>query len=515
MNLLLIYVIIFLIILLILNSYLSPIVVKEYFAQNDSLPLTVFNGMGRNIVFPYYGNRNILTASQRALIDGTLIKSTPNGNCMLTSLNSQLNPSFAIVHEDSLFYTLKKSCIALNLQGYEMKNNGNTILMWFSNKTILDKENFAKFILVNPLFVEFSINGKLSSAYTVSTGNYLYSTSTDIKNYNQYRRCIDNECIALRFDRTVNPNVTCSQNDAFNYKEYSPSQKLLTNNDLMSIQGNIFLKDGLINMWVYYLDDVNTDFQSTGRSLFITNQRATRILIFDVEYKRHLNDPQKINMYEFMNNIALMYYNFIIPVFTVSFDVSITSDMFNNKYIRGNGQHDLIVCKMLNGYGGNRGCQNNIFSVRLYINSTNSKFYRLMLGSGDGQYGCGEHVKKSPPSWINIPWLSPNNNVRITATFGPNQKHVLATWIDINKGDLGRQMVYTKSIQNYKEPIEDPCGYNTWDKTDANNVVRLFASKNLNPRPELKNIELTTNDKFVKSVNKFTLGYVNLIRYNN
>lgn len=515
MNLDLIYVIVFLIVLLILNSYLSPIVIKEFFAQNDSLPITVFNAMGRNIVFPYYGTKNILTAPQRAVIDNSIIQSTPVGKCILTSTDGPLNPSFAIVHEDSLFYTLKKSCIALNLQGYEMQNNGNTILMWFSNKTIIDKENFAKFILVNPLFVEFSINGKMSAAYTVSTNNYLYSTSTDIKNYNQWGRCINNECIAMRFDRTADPNITCDQNDAFNYKEYSPSQKLLTNNDLMTIQGNVFLRDGLVNMWVYYLDELNTNFQSTGRSLPIRNPRETNISIFDTEYKRHLNDPYKVDLYEFMNNIALMYHNFIIPVFTVSFDVSITSDMFNDNNIRGNSPHNLLVCKMLNGYGGNNGCQNNIFSIRLYIDERNPKFYSIMLGSGDGETGCGENVAKSPPNYINIPWLTPNNNVRITATFGPNQKHVLATWMDINTGDLGRKMVYTKSIRNYKEPIEDPCSYNSWDITDTNNSTRLFASKNLNPRPELKNIVLHSNDNFVKSINEFTLGYVNLAKYTN
>lgn len=508
-----IYIIIFLIVLLILNSYLSPIIVKEYFANNDALPITVFNGMGRKLVFPYFGGKSIYTASQRALVDTNLIQSTPSGKCILTSIGNPLNPSFSTVHEDSLFYTLKKSCMGLNLQGYEMHNRGKTIFMWFSNKTTVDKTNFAKFILVNPLFVEFSINGKLSAAYTVNTNNYLYSTSKEIKNRNRFGRCIHDECIAMRFDRTTNPNVSCDQNKAFDYKidTEKPTNKLLTYNDLKTVQGNVFLRDGIVNMWVYYLDGLSSNFQSVGRNFPITNSQNTEIILFDTTYKDNLNDPYQVDLYEFMNNIALMYYNFIVPVFTISFDVSITSDMFNDRNIRGNSPHNLIVCKMQNGYGGNTSCQNNIFAVRLMIYRNNPKYYSLMFGTGDGK-DCGINSSKSPPNIIQIPWLTPNNTVRITATFGPNQKHVVATWMDIAKGDLGRKMVYKKSIKNYKEPIQDPCGYNSWDVSDTNNLTRLFSSKKINPRPALANIVLNSNNKFVRSINSFTLGYVNFAR---
>ena len=101
---------------------------------------------------------------------------------------------------------------------------------------------------------------------------------------------------------------------------------------------------------------------------------------------------------------------------------------------------------MENGYGGNSSCQNNIFSVRLLIDRQNPKFYSLECLSGDGS-DCGRQSTKSPANIIRIPWLTPNNTVRIVATFGPNQKHVYATWMDINSGDLGRKMVYNIAEQ--------------------------------------------------------------------
>ena len=520
MDFVLINVIIFLIVLLLINSYLSPIVVKEYFDQgNDSLPLNIMNDYGRNIVFPYFGSRNILTATQRAVLDNTSLKTTPAGKCMLTQTQGVLNPSFAIVHEDALFYTLKKSSVALNLQGYELIDGTNSFYLWFSNKNPLDRDNFAKFILSNPLFVEFSINNNLSVAYTIDTGGFIFSTSPSIKNYNQYGKCINNECIALKFTRTSNPNSSCDQNNAFNYKDYSPSQKLVSESDLRSIQQNKFLRDGLLNMWVYYLDELSSNFQSTGRSLPITNPRISTqhntITVFDTGFKRWVSNPYEVDMYEFMNNIALMYYNFIIPVITISFDICITIDMFNDNNIKGNSPYNLIICSMNNGYGGTNGCQNNLFAVQLVINQTNSSTYALNFLTGDAN-DCGFNAPKSRHLNINLPWLSSNNNINITATFGPNQKHVFATWKDINSGDIGKKMLYAKNINNYRNPLEDPCGYRSIEMTNTNNATRLFSAKNLNPRPALQNINLTCPNnprQFVQAINEVTLGYVNLNQY--
>ena len=520
MDFVLINVIIFLIVLLIINSYVSPIVVKEYFEQgNDSLALNIMNDYGRNIVFPYFGSRNILTATQRAVIDTTSLKTVPGGKCMLSQNQGVLNPSFAIVHEDSLFYTLSKSCIALKLQGYELIDGTNSFYMWFSNKTPLDRDNFAKFILSNPLFVEFSINNNLSVAYTIDTGGFIFSTATDIKHYNQYGKCTNNECIALKFTRTSDQNLACDQNTAFNYKYFSPSQKLVLESDLKSIQQNAFLRDGLVNMWVYYLDELSSNFQSTGRSLPISNPRISTqhnsITVFDTGFKRWATNPYEVDMYEFMNNIALMYYNFIIPVITISFDISITIDMFNDNNVKGNSPYNLIVCTMNNGYGGTNSCQNNLFAIQLAINPSNSSTYSLYLLSGDGN-DCGFNAPKSRNLNIVLPWLSNNNIIKITATFGPNQKHIFASWKDINSGDIGKKMLYAKHIDNYRNPAENPCGYRSIDMSNTNNATRLFASKTLNPRPALQNINLTCPNnprQFVQAINEVTLGYVNLNQY--
>jgi len=520
MNLSLIYVIVFLIVLLILNSYLSPIVVKEYFEQSsDELPVNIMLDYGRKLVFPYFGSRNILTATQRAVLDNTSLSSTPAGKCILQQNAGILNPSFGIVHEDALFYTLKKSCISLNLQGYELIDGTNSLYMWFSNKTPVDQENFTKFILTNPLFVEFSINGKLSMAYTIDTGGYVISSSEKIKNYNQYGRCINNECFAVKFVKTANKGSTCDQNSAFDYIDFSPNQTLLDPNDLKSIQQNVFLRDGLINMWVYYLDELDSNFQATGRSLNISNPHITaqnnQITVFDTGFKKWASNPYNVDLYEFMNNISLMYYNFIIPIITISFDICVTIDMFNDFNVRGNSPYNLINCSMENGYGGRKGCQNNLFAVQLAIDPHNSSTFNLHLLTGNGG-DCGFNTPKNQSLDFKLPWLTRGNIINIVATFGPNQKHALATWKDINQGDTGKKILHAKNVNNYRDPNSDPCGYRSFDETDSTNATRLFASKKLNPRPELQNITLTCPNnprQFVTSVKEIKLGYVNLNNY--
>jgi len=471
-------------------------------------------------VFPYFGAKNRLIATQRAIIDNLSLKSTPSGKCILTLSQAQVNPSFAILHENALFYTLKKSCISLNLQGYDMSASPESITMYFSNKTSSDCDNFARFIASNPLFVEFCVNGKLSIAYTIDlSSDFIFSTSQIIKNKNSYGKCTNNECIAVKFTRTGDPTKSCDQNEAFKYSDYSPNQTLLTDADLSTIQQNVYLRDGLINMWIYYLDELDSNFQATGRTLPIDSPQIDNtnnvLTIFDTGFKRWSSSPYKVDLYEFMNNIALMYYNFIIPVFTVSFDISITIDMFNNTNISGNSPYNLLICTMNNGFGGSSGCQNNIFAVQLQIDQNNPNQFNLYFLTGNNT-DCGFNSPNSQNLIVSLPWLTPNNVISIIATFGPNQKHVLAMWKDINSGDLGIQMLYAKHIDNYIDPASDPCGYKPIDMTNTNNATQLFASKTLNPRPSLQNITLScpvNPEQFVIAVNEFTLGYVNMNNY--
>ncbi len=514
------YVIGFLIVLLVINSILSPAVVKEMFTVNDSLPIKVLSICGRELIFPYYGNNNKFTAAQRALIDDT-VSTTPYGSCKLTKfgdLSNSINESFSIVSENAMFYTLKKSCMALNLVNYRFDNNGDTIIASFALNTPANFENVARFLLLNPLFVEFSFGDASTYAYIVtptkpdsSQGNSLYfSNSPDIP-FQNYHSHNNNKTIFIRFDRAVAlESGNCDK--PFNYKDLAPLQVKATANNLDSIVSQN--GGGQLNMWVYYLDDLATNFQKTGRDLPIVSDGNGPLTIFDMNYKNMSRDPYRVCEYSFMNNIAMMYYNYVIPIFNCTFDMELTMDMYNA--VKGN-KYNLIKCYMDNDYmSGPEDCKNNIFAIDLDPNPfDNSSLFMLSLIVGDTD-GCGYTTSKSPVLNLQLPYLTKDNKIRITIVIGPNQKYIYAQWSDINSGDLGKNIAYGKIISCFNNPPFDVCSYesNINDSLrEINNFTRMFSSKKIKPRPELSNIYLKYNSsgyKFVNKVLSFGLGYKNL-----
>lgn len=516
----LLYVIGFLVVLLVINSILSPVVVREMFALNDSLPLKVLSICGRELIFPYYGTNNKFTAGQRAIVDNT-VSTLPQGKCALTNfgdLANSINESFAIVTENSIFYTLKKSCMALNLVNYRLENNGDTIICSFAINTSQNIENVSRFLLLNPLFVEISFGDKSTYAYIVTptkpdstSGNSLYfSNALDIPFIN-YHSHTGQKFIFVRFDRAV-ALESGSCDGPFNYKDLSPLQVKATADNLDSaIKGK---NGGLLNLWVYYLDDLSTNFQKTGKDLPIKYSNTGDIVVFDKNYKNMSKDPYKVSEYEFMNNIALMYYNYVIPVLNFTFDMTLTKDMYDR--VKSN-KYTLIRCYMDNDYMiGPSECRNNIFAIDLDPNPfENPSVFSLNIIVGD-RNGCGYSTRSSPVLTLQLPYLTPGNKVRITVNIGPNQKYAYAQWIDINSGDVGKRLGYAKSIACFNNPPFDVCSYeaNINDTLrEINDLTRIFSSKKLNPRPDLENIHVKYNESgypFINNILSFGLGYKNL-----
>lgn len=513
----LLYVIVFLVVLLIINSILSPVVVKELFAD-DSLPIKTLTICGRQLIFPYFGNNNIFTAAQRAVIDNR-VTTSPAGKCVLPVVQGDLNESFAMVHENSVFYTLKKSCMALNILKYRFENNGDTLVCGFAINTPQNVENLARFFLLNPLFVEFSFNTVNSYAYVVSMtrpdsapGNTLsFSNALDVpfKNYHSHT---GQPFVWVRFDRAVAlGDGPCDT--PFNYKEYAPQQRGVTDSNMNSIiQHN---NGGLLNMWVFYLDDLTSNFQKTGKFLPITMSNTGAITVFDKNFKTLATDPYQVATYEFMNNIALMYYNFIIPVFTCTFDICVTKDMYSNMDL--NYEFVVLKCYMDNGYyaGGNE-CANNIFAVTLTPNPfNNNSVYVLNILTGD-RTGCGYSTPSSPAIQLQLPYLTPNTRTRVTITVGPNQKYAYAEWTDINTGDIGKRFSYSKAMACFANAPYKVCSYDSVNESNirsVNDFTSMFSSKELNPRPDIANIYLTYNGSgrnFLKNISSFSIGYVNM-----
>lgn len=494
--------------------------VKEMFALNESLPLKVLKICGRELIFPYYGINNRFTAAQRALVN-TSLATTPLGTCAFTTsgdLLDSINESFSIVSENSMFYTLKKSCMSLHLLNYRFDNNGDTIFCSFALNTPQNLENVSRFLLVNPLFVEMSFNDKSTYAYIVTPtkadstqGNSLYFSNARTIPFRDYHSHSNTQFIFIRFDRAVAlDSGNCDK--AFNYKDLSPLQTGATASHFDNILSR---KDGgYLNLWVYYLDDLTVNFQDTGRNLPIVFSNTGKITIFDTNFKSmNLTNSQ----YSFMNNIALMYYNYVIPIFNFTFDIELTMDMYEK--VKDN-KYNMMKCYMDNEYmNGPEQCKNNIFAIDLDPNPYDKpSLFMLSLVVGDRD-GCGYTTAKSPVLNLQLPYLTPGNKIRVTVVLGPNQKYAYAQWNDINSGDLGKNIAYGKTISCYNNPPFDVCSYeaNIGDRLrETNDFTRMFSSKKLNPRYDLKNIYLTYNEsgyKFVTNVLSFGLGYKNLNNY--
>ena len=122
----------------------------------------------------------------------------------------------------------------------------------------------------------------------------------------------------------------------------------------------------------------------------------------------------------------------------------------------------------------------------------------------------------SPAIQMQLPYLTPNTRIRITITIGPNQKHAYAEWSDINTGDIGKRFCYSKSIACFANAPFKVCSYdivNDRNIREVNDFTTIFASKEVNPRPNLANIYLSYNGSgggFLKDISAFSIGYVNM-----
>lgn len=491
---------VFLIILLVLNAFLSPLIAKEHFIEGtdngDALSLEVFKRLGRNLDFPNYGRNGILTASQRASLD-TSIKTYPNGKCTaVASPIPKMYDSYSIIREDNVFYKLRKGCFALQFESLRFYDD-RSIVISFKVDTDQDLDNVIKFALVNPLYVEFCNNMRdISVAYIPK---FRPNNGITFSIFNNRR--IPRNTVDVIFNMAV-PLADGSCDPAFNYSMYSQKNKEFTAADFSDIQ------DKVINMWVYYLDEPSGPFQKIGSSLPISNNtQDNSIQIYDKDYQTSIgNDQYAKSKYEFMNNLSLMYLNNIVPVLTFSFDIVVTIDKVSS-LVNTLPFNNVLSCYVNNQYPV-ANCNNNIMQVIIKPGngSANNKFdLILMTGSGAN---CDINMSELNCA-IELPYLSPKTSINVTVTLGQKQRHIYAQWFDPNSGDRGKKIMYSK-YQN----VSVSAPYNvceTYDNTyqDDNFMTQIFSSTTLNPRPRLENIYLAKNPAYVSRINSVSLGYIN------
>lgn len=498
----LIYVIIFLIALLIINSVLSQNSVEHFFIDSTPVPMTVYKFTGRDLIFPYLGNSN-LTAAERASYDVNMT-TMPAGKCPFPLEAKTLDDSFAVVKENGIYYTLKKACMALTVKNYRFDNNELMITVTFPISTPENIDNMAKFLLINPLFVEFVKGMNNSIAYIPQPYRSNYTDRgfyfTNSSGYTEtWAKGFNPPTMDIKF-RVAVPIGKGTCDATFDYKPYTSKKYQLKRQDMDTIK-----KDGIVNMWVYYLDDLNSSFQTTNRNLPIEISSQGNVVVFDKNFKESSNDPYKTNSYNFMNTIYNMYNTFTVPIFTFSFDFIMTKSLKDNleKVL-------LLKCWVSNNfYGGWAPCNNNVMQI---TSSSLEDFLELQFSIGDGS-DCGYRTWFSPPATLWLPWLTTGTVVNITATFGINQKHIYAQWKDVNGGDSGKKFAYAKSLQNFFDPPFDTCTkYDDDSHREINNFTKIFGSKKFTPqtRPKLENIYLNWNTDVVRSITGVSLGYENL-----
>ncbi len=519
----LVIVIIFLLILLTLNAILSSSKVKETFASgNNALPLKLFQTCGRNLAFTKNASMTNIIASERAMDDTVLAKSDPLGQCNIPSSKVNLEADSAAIIEDGIYYNLKRSCLGLAFKSFRFSNSNKTIIFTLDLSNSVNVDNFTKFLLLNPLYVEFSFGSFLSRAYTVfKPKEYYFSNALNVPFTSLSFPSGDNKTLELRFDvASDSSSQYCDTN--FNYGAYADLQKALDATIMQPFTQALTARPGvsqMVNILTYYVDD-RDNFQDSSMSFPIPSHvNKNRIQVFDKNFKKIYNTAgPDYKLYNFMNNIEFMYNNYISPVFTIAFDISITKDMIASDVAR-QGEFTLLKCFMDNNYGmTGASCANNMFAVIFRPIIANNDIYTLEITTGDGN-DCGYNSQKSPSVKLQLPWLSAGVRTRIVATIAANQKHVVASWYDHLGGDNGRRLVFGSSLQCQNNAPFNACT-NTKNKNEvANNMSRMFSSQPFDngktPRPRLENIFVDFSS-YVNEIVSFDLGYINLLRkYSN
>jgi hypothetical protein len=461
--------------LMIINSLLSS-PIKELYLNSEEMPFKTLNKWdnalgicGRNLVFPYFKNTNIL-ASQRALSEPT-INSIPAGECRYNYIPKNVNNSYSIVYEHGLFYTLKRACIRLNLDALVIGSN-NRFNIKFDNSKGQDRTNIAILYLLNPLWIEFVPKStRTTLAYNIYHNKAITSKSIDDGLISTF------QCIL--------PYNSGGTDDLFNYKQLSPSQTEFNHNDTIICQANKH-----INMNIYYLDEITSSFQTTGRYMKPEVNGSGSLIMFDPNFDALYDQNTHTQTYQFMNNVGLMYKNFTIPIFTFEMDIFILT-----------GQNQAISqCYMQNNIGSYWNCNiannigqpiNNIYMMTMEDAPDNTVNIKVFTGGNNGL--CQDNQNNV---MINIPVVSANTPVKVIFTISPYNNILYAEWKDIEKGDKIKHYSYIQN-QTCKNGINN------------NALYKLFCDKSANVREPLKQIMLTYKPNIVKNINEITLGYKN------
>ena len=501
-----------LLLIIILNVLVYSFMRTEGFEEADlenKQEIVTLQQCGRDIFFKQFGDKYL--ASQRAKLDDS-VRFNPSGSCHLeNSSEVSFNEDMSVAVERNMYYKLNKACVRMKMSSYSFPNDNHVHV-----NTPIDEEtnrlNLLKMMMANPLFVEFNFPDKRSRAYIF---NY----------FGAHRESYYGGNALLDFQK-----IGGNCDPLFDYETKAPHQTWVEDSDLSG--------EDHIDLWIYYLDDSDAGLQETGRSLPINiNDESQKkdnnsLYVFEKDYVNKYGSDRTSPRYLFMNNIAFMYNNHVIPTFSITFTFLIGPSYYDK------GTHAMVNCVINNGHRRWKDdlhempdwCESNMFHIHLWNHHNKAKIIcKTADRSADGATACGNRSKNTNAPNLVLEMEKPSQDTRVTATFAisHSEKVGLLEWEDPAKQSnkklyavgLRRHCIFGPNINSCNTPkskggawtrhAED--GKTSWawlSSAQAN----IFGNYHHVPRPRLEDIYLHYTPGLVKDIVDFRLGMTNLLK---
>jgi len=310
------YMIVNSIVILIVVCALSVYVFRtkpESFADDPNLAPAALAGInrsycGRNIVFPNM-NQNDFLASSRAL-KSTTVDSL--GSCNLNANADQVNDSYSVVHENYMYYSLRKACMLLSFTSISYNDSTGHVTLAMDRSSPQTLDRLAKFISLNPIFVEFSVTaGKTSIAY-FPVYNPTYTT-TFVERLDSFSGTEPNASpLSIMF-------VPMTNQKFFKYEQlgdqYGTLKRLLNGQNPNSISAN-----------VYFLDYLEGSAHNIRYELPLSYDKNGTNTIFSKDFEV-LAKSAKVREYQFYKNVYMFHKYQVPPIFTFKFTIKVSASI--------------------------------------------------------------------------------------------------------------------------------------------------------------------------------------------
>jgi hypothetical protein len=291
---------------------------KEGFATDDpSLAPAQILGVNnsyckRELVFPNMNQNNFL-ASSRSLKAANVPES---GTCNIVPSSPQLNDSYSIVHENYMYYSLRRACLLFSFSNITFVSNG-IVNIQLDRSTPEKAEQLAKFILLNPVFIEFTVTSDKTSIAYFPVYQSSYNSVDNLQSFNA------KEVSSTPFTILL---VPITNQKFFQYGSQSTLKKLLGSVQPTSLSGNVFFLDYLEGS----AHNIRTELPLTYDA---TRGKTT---LFRKDFESLAQTPQT-RQYQFYKNVYMYHKYQAAPIFTFKLTAAVPANIISKSWSRSIG----------------------------------------------------------------------------------------------------------------------------------------------------------------------------------